>query len=811
MRKISTLAFLLVLTGFNCFSQEFRKGEVITCYKSDIINPGYKYIPPPSSFYNKHANGRTALGSDINVFYSGFPQDAQDAVQFAVDIWASIINSSIKIEITATWTPLGSGGILANANSTDEVANFEGAPVKDFFYPIALAEKLARKELNGSGESEIRINVNSDRSDWYFGTDGSPGTGQIDLVTVMLHELGHGLGFLGNSFANGNSGGFSNATIYSYHIHNAGGQMLTDTNLFANSSEELFAQFTSNNLFFKRIDGDIISVLYAPNPYDPGSSISHLDENLYPSGNENSLMSPFLDDPIHDPGPLAKLMFAEIGWVFTFIDHNAIGDTESLVDPFTVTITSDTTLVTDQLLLHYSTDNFASEKTVLLVATVNPNEFEAFIPETINEKTVQYYFTAEDGVGRTNKFPFGAPTERFEFFAGADVIAPAIVHNPIAFAIATEENLSIEAEVTDNIGVAEVMVTYTLNDQPQTPIMLVQDGQNPNLYTGLLNLANIQANQGDIIKYEIRARDVSSNQNEKVVPGTGSFELEVKTFETLDQYENDFNTATLDFSGNGYSIETLDGFIDPAIQSIHPYEDATAAGINFIYQLQNPITVKSQDAIITFDEVAMVEPGETGSTFGNDNFNDYVVVEASKDGGSTWSSLLDGYDASADDLWLSQYNSAITDGSSTAKGSRTLFKPREINILDTFTAGDEILIRFRLFANGTNHGWGWAIDNLSIQSKVTGIPDFIAEKSDLRVFPNPNKGNFIVDGKFIKNVSSIVVSIHNLQGKEIYHTDFKNRDFIREEIELNDIGAGFYIININLDGTNLVKKLIMQE
>ncbi|MDP2602930.1 MAG: hypothetical protein Q8S00_10100 [Deltaproteobacteria bacterium] len=33
-------------------------------------------------------------------------------------------------------------------------------------------------------------------SGWYYGFDGNPPAGTIDFVSVLLHELGHGLGFL---------------------------------------------------------------------------------------------------------------------------------------------------------------------------------------------------------------------------------------------------------------------------------------------------------------------------------------------------------------------------------------------------------------------------------------------------------------------------------------------------------------------------------------------------------------------------------------------------------------------------------------
>jgi hypothetical protein len=59
--------------------------------------------------------------------------------------------------------------------------------------------------------------------------------------------------------------------------------------------------------------------LYAPSPWEQGSSNSHFDENTYPTGTVNALMTPFLDngESIHEPGPLTLALFRDIGWTTT--------------------------------------------------------------------------------------------------------------------------------------------------------------------------------------------------------------------------------------------------------------------------------------------------------------------------------------------------------------------------------------------------------------------------------------------------------------------------------------------------------------
>ncbi len=83
------------------------------------------------------------------------------------------------------------------------------------WYAIALASKFAGTDLTPGGD-DIIASFNSrlgelnclDGSGWYYGLDAAHGD-RADLVAVLLHEFGHGLGFLtfvdeatGNEFIN---------------------------------------------------------------------------------------------------------------------------------------------------------------------------------------------------------------------------------------------------------------------------------------------------------------------------------------------------------------------------------------------------------------------------------------------------------------------------------------------------------------------------------------------------------------------------------------------------------------------------------
>jgi len=174
-------------------------------------------------------------------------------------------------------------------------------------------------------------------------------------------------------------------------------------------------------------------------------------------------------------------------------------------------------------------------------------------------------------------------------------------------------------------------------------------------------------------------------------------------------YVNDFNAPTADFFGNGFSIATPSGFNNGAIHSLHPYQNNTM----LTHQLKVPIIVAATNAFLQYEDIALVEPGEPGSVFGDLDFYDYVIVEATTDG-INWKPLADGYDARFDPAWLSAYQN-------NTAGNPLLYRSHRLNLLNVFAAGDKIFVRFRLFADTGANGWGWAIDNLSIQPNATAV------------------------------------------------------------------------------------------
>jgi hypothetical protein len=290
---------------------------------------GQSYVGPPENFV---AGPASALSSFV-VTYNGFTPQAQAAFQAAVDIWASPLPSSVPIRVTANWTTLGAN-VLGSAGPSWIFRNFTNAPYTNTFFAAATAKAISGTDLTAalSPNSDITANFNSS-FDWYLGTDGNAGV-KYDLMSVVLHELGHGLGFLGSMTVSGGSGSWGQAGspyVYDLGAINGSSQSLLDTSLFPNPSAALGTQLVSNNIYFsatnaRAANNGLAAKLYAPSTWAPGSSYSHLDETTYPKGNPNSLMTYALGagEVIHDPGPIVRGMFKDFGW--SVPARNSTGD-----------------------------------------------------------------------------------------------------------------------------------------------------------------------------------------------------------------------------------------------------------------------------------------------------------------------------------------------------------------------------------------------------------------------------------------------------------------------------------------------------
>ena len=420
MKKLLTLALLLSLGLNSVDAQVFRKADPVIC---PVDHNSYDTFVPPPERFKTNANRGQNNNATIIVNYNGFTEEAQAAFQYAVDIWASYLKSPVPIIVNANFIELQQG-VLGSAGPTNFVRDFAGAPADTTFYPIALAEKIAGKDLNAPGAADINSNFSS-VFDFYFGLDGNPPSNQYDFVSIVLHELGHGLGFTGATSYQDGIGNWSlnsnnDASIYTKFVELGDGTLITD---IPSGTEEAGNAFTSNDLFF---NGSIsVSALgetpklYAPSSWNQGSSYSHLDESEYPAGDPNSLMSPQFGsgEAIHDPG-ISLDIFADMGWIHTYLTHeNTNKISNNITEPFQInlSVSSDTGFNVLNPALVYSSDNFETSTTIEMTDSGDGINFTAEIPNPGVEANIKYYFEGvEDKAGRAYTAPSNAPNKFYD-------------------------------------------------------------------------------------------------------------------------------------------------------------------------------------------------------------------------------------------------------------------------------------------------------------------------------------------------------------------------------------------------------------
>jgi hypothetical protein len=168
----------------------------------DIINidgPGVGFNDPTPA-KPVGGNAGTTLGEQRQIVFA-----------FVADFWGRRLKSDVPIQVISTFDALpcsSTSGVLGAAGALFIWANTPNARANTW-YPQALANKLAAVQVNTTpdpdfGDADIISFFNGDLGkpgcldglSFYLGLDGNADpASQIDLVTTVLHEFGHGLGF----------------------------------------------------------------------------------------------------------------------------------------------------------------------------------------------------------------------------------------------------------------------------------------------------------------------------------------------------------------------------------------------------------------------------------------------------------------------------------------------------------------------------------------------------------------------------------------------------------------------------------------
>ena len=301
----------------------------------------------PTPFTPVGGNPATTLG-----------QARLNAFQHSADLWGACLNSNVTILINATMDPLtctSTSAVLGQAGATTVHANFTNAPVANTWYCQALANSLANTDLDPT-TSDITAQFNSAINgsagclggySWYYGYDGNPGVNQIDFVSVVTHEIGHGLGF--QTFCDLSTGmklsGLNDA--YMLNLDRAGAaqpnySLMSNTQRVAANKSDPNLRWVGSDVTTTAgtipvtagLNGGYVR-LHAPMSLAPGSSVSHYSTAVTP----NELMEPSYTGPNHNL-TLTAALFGDIGWSLV---NKCTAEVTTVNESDTLTVTQSTT------------------------------------------------------------------------------------------------------------------------------------------------------------------------------------------------------------------------------------------------------------------------------------------------------------------------------------------------------------------------------------------------------------------------------------------------------------------------------------
>ncbi len=274
-------------------------------------------------------------------------QARRNAVQFAANIWAKCIYSPVDIDIDVAFDTFSCdptrldvfGETFGRATVGSWHFNFPvpplypNPPIANTHYPQALANSIAGADLKPA-VSDILLTFNSGLDEncisgqkWYYGFDGAGPAGTIDFVTVCLHEIAHGLGFMTPvDFGNGKKLlGLNDVFMRLLERNGAtppNWSAMTDPERRDAAVSGLDLQWTGSFLsnaglmaggaggaLNDAFDPTSLQMrMHAPNPLDTVSNVNHFHANL-----PNDLMTPCYHGANHLPG-FAIHVLQDIGW-----------------------------------------------------------------------------------------------------------------------------------------------------------------------------------------------------------------------------------------------------------------------------------------------------------------------------------------------------------------------------------------------------------------------------------------------------------------------------------------------------------------
>ena len=402
-------------------------GATINVINNDGANEGFN---DPAAATPEGGNMGTTLGQQrLNVF------------NFAAGIWGALLDSAVDIQVNAQFDPqtcTPTQAVLGSASTTTVHRDHANASFPMTWHHQALANKQAGSDLSANPDINTTFNSNLNGQAgclggrrWYLGFDNSTPANTTNLLIVVLHELGHGLGF--SEFTNGNTGGLFNGLpdvftsfMFDMTTMEAWNDM-TDMERFTSGRNPDNVVFVGDSIQIASPEQNLTNgwdpssgsvELFTPALFNGGSSLSHFNTDVTPS----VLMEPSITLNLPLDLDLTRQQMRDIGW-FRDEDEDGTADTITNVTPSaptvppnsqaTVTWTNNGTF-SRNVTIDISFDGGANFGNVIATDIANNGSHTFTVPST----------TTSQAVIRVREHNFAAPVGTSGLFTIGNAAAP---------------------------------------------------------------------------------------------------------------------------------------------------------------------------------------------------------------------------------------------------------------------------------------------------------------------------------------------------------------------------------------------------
>ena len=99
--------------------------------------------------------------------------------------------------------------------------------------------------------------------------------------------------------------------------------------------------------------------------------------------------------------------------------------------------------------------------------------------------------------------------------------------------------------------------------------------------------------------------------------------------------------------------------------------------------------------------------------------------------------------------------------------------------------------------------------NLCYSELVPVLSNDSFENFDFVLSPNPNNGNFNIQFNSTTG-NEIKINVHDIRGREIFTKSYQNNGLFNENLQLNNVQSGIYLVTVQDGSRKEVKKIVVQ-